>query len=228
MSAARDAILGRVRTGTGRPDGDQDAARSAVAERLAGRQRGLQPRRIALEAEDLVDLFVEKAQAVEATVSFVVTPADVPEAVADYLRGRNLPAEAAIAPHPDLDTMDWEAGTMTVERRPPQDADAVGINRAFGAVAETGTLVMAAGPESPSTMNFLPASHIAVVRASEIAGGYEDVWDRLRAAGRGRGKALPRTVNMITGTSRTGDIEQIMQTGVHGPKHLHIVVVKEG
>jgi len=228
MSSARDAILGRVRHGIARPEGDDDAARLAVNTRLAGHTRGLQPARIAIDHEALVDLFVEKAQTVDATVSVVNLAADVPEAVADYLRGRNLPAQAAIAPHGDLDAMDWAEGTMTVHRRAPHSDDAIGINRCFAAVAETGTLIMASGADSPATMNFLPETHIAVVRESDITGSYEDVWDRLRKAGRSGGEAIPRTVNMITGTSRTGDIEQTLQTGVHGPKALHIVVVKEG
>ncbi len=226
MSEARKAILSRVRSGI--PRADEDAAKKAVAKRLAGHGRGLQPERIALDAEALVDLFAEKAQSVDATVSFVVSASDLPGAIADYLRSCNMPAEATIAPHPDLDGIDWSSSTMAVHRRAPSPEDRIGINRCFAAVAETGTLVMASGADSPSTMNFLPETHIAVVAASEIVGAYEDVWDRLREAGRGGGEALPRTVNMITGTSRTGDIEQTLQTGVHGPKALHIVVVKEG
>lgn len=226
MSEARDVILARVKGGLTRAN--DDASRRAVAERLAGHTRGLQPQRIAIDQEALVDLFVENAQAVDATVSFVNSPADLPDAIADYLRSRNMPAQAAIAPHPDLDGIDWSASTMDVHRRAPKADDRIGINRCFAAVAETGTLVMASGPNSPATMNFLPETHIAVVAALEIIGSYEDMWDRLRSADRASGVALPRTVNMITGTSRTGDIEQTLQTGVHGPKALHIVVVKEG
>jgi L-lactate dehydrogenase complex protein LldG len=226
MSEARDAIFARVRGGI--PRSDEAAARRAVAERLAGHTRGLQPGRIAIDQEALVDLFAENAQAVDATVSFINSAADLPDAIADYLRSRNMPAQAAIAPHPDLDGINWSASTMEVHRRAPKPDDRIGINRCFAAVAETGTLVMASGPDSPATMNFLPETHIAVVAASEIIGSYEDMWDRLRSANRGSGETLPRTVNMITGTSRTGDIEQTLQTGVHGPKALHIVVVKEG
>ena len=222
---AREAVLDRIRRGVGRGKADEGSARAAVAARLAARGRCAPPARIALDREAPVDLFAGKARTADATVSFVARAADAPEAVADYLRGRNLPAEAAVAPHPDLDAMDWRARALAVHRRAPSETDRVGVNRAFGAVAETGTLVMASGPESPATMNFLPETHIAVVRASEIAGACEDVWDRLRAAA-GDG-AMPRTVNMITGPSRTGDIEQTLQTGVHGPKHLHIVVVRE-
>ena len=56
-------------------------------------------------------------------------------------------------------------------------------------------------------------------------GPYEDAWDRLRAAeGEGR---LPRTVNFITGPSRTGDIEQTIQMGAHGPRRLHVILVED-
>ena len=223
--SARETILGRVRASRTRPDAA--AAQRAVAERLAGHARHLQPARIALDHAGLIALFVEKATGVDATLETIDNKVDVPAAVARYLRGRNLPAEAAIAAHPDLDRLDWQASTMTVQRRAPEGTDRVGINRPLCAVAETGTLVFASGPQSPATMNFLPETHIVVLRACEIVGGYEDAWDRLRAAGRGQGPALPRTLNLVTGTSRTGDIEQILQLGVHGPKFMHILVVKD-
>jgi len=223
--SARETILARVRKSRERPD--DDAARKAVAARLAGHERHLMPARIAIDHDALVALFAEKAGAVDATIETIDDEAGVPDAVARYLRGRNLPAEAAIAAHPDLDALDWSASTMTVHARAPEATDRIGINRPFCAVAETGTMVFASGPQSPATMNFLPETHIAILRQSEIVGGYEDAWDRLRAAGRGIGQALPRTVNMVTGTSRTGDIEQILQKGVHGPKFVHIVVVKD-
>ena len=223
--SARETILGRVRASRERPD--PQAAAEAVANRLGRHDRHLLPARIDLDRAGLVALFALKAAAVDVTLETVAALDAVPDAVARYLRDRNLPAEAAVAPHPELDGLDWGAGTMSVARRAPEDADRVGINRPVCAVAETGTLVFASGPASPATMNFLPETHIAVLRRSEIVGGYEDAWDLLRAAGRGAGPGLPRTVNLVTGTSRTGDIEQILQRGVHGPKHVHVVVVED-
>jgi L-lactate dehydrogenase complex protein LldG len=228
MSGARDGILARIRTSLARTPEADAVARQDVAARLAGHKRGTRPHRIDLDREGLLALFVEKAEAVDATTDEVASPEDVPEAVARYLRGLNLPAEAAIAPHPDLDAMPWAASTLTLERRAAKGSDRVGIARAFAGIAETGTLMMASGPNSPATLNFLPETHVVVVKASDIAGAYEDAWQRLREQGRGQGLDLPRTVNFITGTSRTGDIEQIMQRGVHGPKRLHIVLVRDG
>ena len=218
MSDARRFILSRIREA--RPAGRE---RDAAA-RLGEHRRNLQPG-CALSSD--ADLFVRKAEAVQASVARVTGLEDVPSEVSRYLRQRNLAARVAVAPHGDLEAMDWTAMAITAERRRPVDSDHCGVNRAFCAVAETGTLVMISGPESPSTMNFLPETHIAVLKESDIVGAAEDVWDRLRASGRASAGSLPRTVNMITGVSRTGDIEQTIQTGVHGPRHLHIVLVKE-
>ncbi len=217
MSGAREAILGRIRRSLPAHRGADPAAR------LSHPRRNLQPARVALSREGLVDLFVRKTRAVGATLARVDGAADVPGEVARYLRERNLPAEVAIAPHPDLDAMDWSSGTVSARRGRPLDGDRCGVNLAVGAVAETGTLVMASGADSPATMNFLPETHVAVVREGDILATAEDVWDRLRS----RARTPPRTVNMITGVSRTGDIEQIIQTGMHGPRYLHIVLVKE-
>ena len=62
-----------------------------------------------------------------------------------------------------------------------------------------------------------------VLNAADIAGDYETVWARLRPQG-GEGN-LPRTVNFITGPSRSADIEQTLLLGAHGPRALHIIVV---
>jgi L-lactate dehydrogenase complex protein LldG len=221
-------MLARIRARYDRtPEAERDA-RQAVAERLAGHRRGTIPQRIDLDSAGLLALFVDKAQSVDATVDRVAADRDVPGAVARYLRGLNLPAEAAIAPHADLDAMPWAGSALRLERRAAKGSDQVGIARAFAGIAETGTLMMASGPDSPATLNFLPETHVVVIRESDIVGGYEDAWQRLRERGRGTGRDLPRTVNLITGTSRTGDIEQIIQKGVHGPKRLHIVLVRDG
>ncbi|MDE0048087.1 MAG: lactate utilization protein [bacterium] len=221
MSDARHAILSRIREAS-LPGRERDATA-----RLRRHRRNLQPECARSSDAELIDVFVRKAEAVQASVVRVAGLEDVPPEVSRYLRHRNLPAHIAVAPHDDLESMDWAAMTITAERRKPLDSDHCGVNRAFCAVAESGTLIMTSGPDSPSTMNFLPETHIAVLKESDIVGAAEDVWDRLRASGRASAGSLPRTVNMITGVSRTGDIEQTIQTGVHGPRHLHIVLVKE-
>ena len=100
------------------------------------------------------------------------------------------------------------------------------------AFAETGTLMLTSDTARPSTLNFLPDSHIVILRADQITGAYEEGWKHLRAQG-GQGTQgsedgfMPRTVNLVTGPSRTGDIEQTMQLGAHGPRRLHIIIVEK-
>ena len=201
------------------------ADRQAVEARLAQPPRGPAVARANLPQADKVALFCQWAETNNATVARVAAP-DVPGEVASYLARNNLPAEAAMAPSPALDGFDWASQKMlSLRRGRGEGSDHVSITGAFAGIAETGTLVTASGPDHPVTLNLLPDTHIVVLREGDIVGGYEDVWTRLRARyGKDR---MPRTVNTITGPSRTGDIEQAMELGAHGPRRMHIVVVRE-
>ena len=87
--------------------------------------------------------------------------------------------------------------------------------------AEPGVIEVLSGPDNPSTLNFLPENHFVVVLVGDIAGSYEECWSKLRADGEGR---MPRTVNLISGPSRTADIEQTIVMGAHGPKNLVVII----
>jgi len=79
------------------------------------------------------------------------------------------------------------------------------------------------GPANPTTLNFLPDNHIVVLKRADLVGDLESLWSRLRQ--RFGAGTLPRTVNLITGPSRSADIEQKMLLGAHGPRRLHILIV---
>lgn len=222
MNRARRDILDGIRRGLRGGRAPEPAALAAVDERLARHPRDLIPARVDRPHAGLVTLFMEKAEAVAATVGRVPGLPQVPAEIAAYLAGHNLPPEIKLAPDPLLTGLPWETRpTLTVKTGAAQDGDAVGVAAALAGIAETGTLMLVSGPNGPTTLNFLPDTHIVVLRGSTIVGPYEDAWDRVRAAG-----ALPRTVNLITGPSRTGDIEQTIQLGAHGPRRLHIVLVE--
>ena len=199
--------------------------RQATQARLAHPPRGPAVARADLPPGQRVDLFCHWAEFNNATIARV-GPAEVPAEVSAYLTRSNLPAQAAMAPSPLLDGYDWASQQMLSLRRGRAEAsDQVAITGAFAGIAETGTLVMASGPDHPVTLNLLPETHIVVLRESDIVAGYEEVWLRLRER---YGKdCMPRTVNTITGPSRTGDIEQTIELGAHGPRRMHILVVRE-
>jgi L-lactate dehydrogenase complex protein LldG len=85
--------------------------------------------------------------------------------------------------------------------------------------------MLVSGEATPTTLNFLPDTHIVILRARQVVASYEDGWDLLRQRPGEGPKALPRTVNFITGPSRTGDIEQRIELGAHGPRRLHVILV---
>ena len=223
--SAREQVLASIRRSlAGR--GEDASRRAAVAERIERHHRNLVPRRGEGDRGYQVQLFAEMAAAVSATIERVASPADVPAAIQDYLRAHNLPQLLRHGSDPLIDKLPWAQGAPSLERLKGSAslADETSLSRAFAGVAETGTLIMTSGPDNPTTLNFLPENHIVILFVDDIAGNYEDVWDRLR---RINGSNLPRTVNMITGPSRTGDIEQTIELGAHGPRRLHIIIIDE-
>lgn len=219
MGSAREEILDAVHHNIQHATGRKKDAE--IDERLSAHARNLIPARTDLDAKGVIDLFEQQARDVQATTVRIASMDRAAAAVVAYLKAENLPARVIMAPDPDLDDASWDDQPMLEIRRGlPKSDDEVGVTSALGAVAETGTLVAVSGPDHPSTLNFVPETHIVILPANRIKKSYEDIWDEIRARG-----PLPRTVNFITGPSRSGDIEQTLQLGAHGPRRLHIIVV---
>lgn len=219
--SARDAILGKVRTSLG---GDAEARRAAVEARLKRAPAGVIPARGQLAPAARATLFAEMAGKVHATVQRLKKADDVPKAVAQYLREHNLPASVRMGYDKRLMALPWaKQRHMEVKYGASDGDDETGVSFATAGIAETGTLVMTSGAANPTTINFLPEHHIVVIEASDIEGDLEATLAKVRRAA---GKAgMPRTVNLITGPSKSGDIEQKIVLGAHGPRALHIIVV---
>ena len=224
MSDARTQILGGIRRSLRRGELAGEA-RSAVEARLVSPPRGPSVARAQLPHPEKVALFCQWAETLNATIARVGAD-DVPGEVTAYLARNNLPANVAMAPSPLLEGYDWASQKMlSIRRGRGEGSDQVSVTGAFAGIAETGTVVMASGPDHPVSLNLLPDTHVVVLREADVVAGYEDVWGRLRER---YGKNLmPRTVNTITGPSRTGDIEQAMELGAHGPRRMHILVVRD-
>ena len=210
---ARDEILGRVRQGVAK--GDFVQRRAAAEAALQARARGPQP----VLAGSLVERFREKAESLASTLAAVSALGGAPEAVAAYLAAGNLGAQAVVSP--ELAGLDWAGSGLAVEARGAVDTDAVGVTGCFCAVAETGTLVLLSGPDTPATVSLLPETHIALVDTSRVVATMEDAFALLRSE---RGE-VPRAINFVSGPSRTGDIEQTIVLGAHGPCRVHLILI---
>ena len=217
MSTDRDRMLAAIRAGVSRSP-TKDAPKPGP----------LIPQRGQLKDRALVDLFRGQAEAAAATIAEVAGPEDIPAAVAEYLRARNLPPQIKLAPDARIDALDWKSQPMLETSSGVSDGrDTASVTPVLAGVAETGTLMVHSGADTPNTLHFLPETHIAVVYADELVGTYEDAWTALRAKVGGdlsHGE-IPRTVSLVTGPSRSADIGKILLMGAHGPKRLHIILV---
>jgi L-lactate dehydrogenase complex protein LldG len=154
--------------------------------------------------------------------------AAVPAAVAGYLAAQSLPTEFAMAPHPELQQIPWpERPLLRIREGRGEPNDAVSVQHGYAGVAETGTLMLPSSPERPTTLNLLSDAAIVVLRANRVVGAYEEAWDLLRAERRDDAAFMPRNVMLVTGPSRSADIESTLELGAHGPRRLHVVLVDD-
>ena len=216
MTAARERVLGAVRRSLRRAGPLPESVRAGLDRRLAAPIPNLKP---AL-TENRVDLFVRKANAVHTRTSMVPTVAGVSEVVVRHIEDNGL--DDAIVVAPELEGVQW-SNRLAVERRAARGSDQLSVTGAFAGIAETGSVMLLSGPESPTTLNFLPEDHIVVLRESRIVAHPEDAWALLRE----ERSSMPRTVNLICGPSKTGDVELVILEGAHGPRRFHVVVVQE-
>jgi L-lactate dehydrogenase complex protein LldG len=217
---ARGAILARIRGRQGRgaasrpSQAELEAIETYIARHPAGPLPGIEG--------DVVARFRARAESMQSTTDRVAALAEVPAAVAKYLRANGLPLAGCV--WPALARLDWTGAGLALEPRAAADRDAVGVTGVFAALAETGTLMLASGPDTPATASLLPETHVAIVPAGRIVRRMEEGW----ALARAELGELPRAVNFVSGPSRTADIDQTLVLGAHGPYRLHMVIVGDG
>lgn len=220
--SARDTILASIRSSLG-VNGHEAPRRKIVADRIGGHPSGVVPQRGQLPDQERIALFDKMVEGAAGTLKHVTHADDIPAAIAEFLRRHNLPLSVRRGSDALLAGLPWQREpALDVTTGASDGRQLASISHAFAGVAETGTLVLASGPDNPTTLNFLPDNHVVIIEADDIAGDFETVLARLRET---FGVALPRVVNMITGPSRSADIEQTLILGAHGPRRLHVIVV---
>ena len=220
--AARAAVLERVRQALHKPE-DRSGARADAQAWIAAHTQGPRPEM----PLDRVERFLQRAVDMSSTVERLADPAEIPRAVARYVDALDLPAPLAAQKSrsgvcwPEFAALDWNGAGLAIEARPTTGDDRLGITGCFCAIAETGTLVVLSGADTPTATTLLPDTWVAVVPAGRIVSGMEEAFALIRA----ECGAVPRGVHLISGPSRTGDIEQTIVLGAHGPYRVHLLVV---
>ena len=216
MTSARDEILARVGKAIGREEIDPETE-ACLAKRLRHLPDQIRPQ----WGDDPIERFISKLRAVAATVNVVETDADVATSVSTFLQKNEMPLAVAMAPDSRLDCFPLP-DDLKISRRNAVADDVTSITAAEAGVIETGSLVLRSGPKGPTGMNFLPENHIVIVRQEQLVNHLEDGWRCAQETS----NRVPRTVNFITGPSKTADIEQTLEYGAHGPKRLHVILVE--
>jgi len=168
---------------------------------------------------DLIERFMNRVIAGGASATRVRNPDDVVTAVEDFLKEHELSSQLVASTHPLVQRISWPE-SIAVETRSTAGDDPTSITGAVAALAETGSVVIASGEGTSTTLNFLSDNHIVLVETAQIGAHLEKVLHETRETG-----SMPRALNMITGPSKTADVEQVLQHGAHGPRRLHVIVV---
>ncbi len=216
---SRERILAEIRRSLKRREALDENVRRGIEARNADIHPHVQP----AYDEDLVERLVRKHRDLHGSVEPIDTALHIVNAVIAYLRDNDLPQRLVAADRAPVKDLPWGDG-VTCEHRPARGDDAVALSVADAAIAETGTIVVVSSPDSPMTHNYLPEHHIVVVPVSVVVRWQEDVWRILRK----RPDFPPRGIAMISGPSKTADVEQTIEYGAHGPRNVHLLLLGDG
>lgn len=209
--SARDTILAAIRAAI---PANPPAAIAEAAAALLDDPDSIRPR---LAGPTLPAAFEAKATALGTTIDRVPTLADVPEALRRYLGTHGLGPRFALQPTPELTALDW-SGLEPHDGIASDEPVALGL--ALYGIAESSSLVIHSGRETPILLSFLPLHHVVVLRERTLLPYLEDYAARLST------QAIPRNAILITGPSGTTDIEGSYVRGAHGPGFLHVILVE--
>jgi L-lactate dehydrogenase complex protein LldG len=176
-----------------------------------------------LTAGKALDRFIALAEAEAMTIERLNDPANIPCAVSDYLKAQLLPARVVIDTSAGV-SLDTFAGSGLDVSAPPiqPDHDAL-LSGCYGAVAESGTVILSTSDGHAIANDFLAETHIVILPVTQMFATLADLWDSLRAEA--RGGFMPREFCLVTGPSRTADLGVPAKMGAHGPARVHVLII---
>lgn len=208
-------VLDTLSQGLGRPRPSQAAPKPVL-------KPSLQARRQRMAREDLLETFVANAQA-RGTQVHTCTRADLPSLLGEILSGQE--PGPLMAPNPkaleawglDLaalgrEVLAWEQGGDFPSYRDRGALAPVSLSPALAGVAHLGMVLQAVDPSQPRSLSLLPPVHFCLLAASGLAPSIASALDLCRDQWNPSSQVL-----FVAGPSSTGDIENVIVTGVHGP-----------
>lgn len=214
--SARENILARIRSQSGKPGTTSETELAAVRTHIARHQRGPVP---TFAMYDPVAHFIEECARLTTTLAEVTGLDAVPHEVARYIAAASL--KARCAGWQEFSTLDWQIAGIEFDNRAALPTDMIGVTGCFCAIGETGTLLLLGAPSTPKSTALLPETHICIVKKSRMVATMEDAFALMR----NEIGEPPRATFFVSGPSRTADIEQTIVIGAHGPYRVHVILI---
>lgn len=205
MSDARKQILARLGSSTGRPAHHEEPVLPAFV----------------TTAQSRTQLLKTKLEAVHTRVDVVSSEAQISTAIAQFLASIGSPPEVGVIAGNDFPAEAADSGLNYYRCDDPSACHTLLSCAAYG-IAETGSVVQLSGPHSPTLANFLPDNCIFILKEAHIFAYLEDALLHIQQSKAG----MPRALNLISGPSKTADIEQTLVYGAHGPIQLQVIIVE--
>lgn len=178
----------------------------------------------AMSQAELTEHFVKTVRACSAQVEQFTSLTLLQEFLTQEINASSLPVFCEAGEL--LNSLSWPSDMAAKLSADYKQTGQLGILQAECAIAETGSVVLTSGKHHAVAAGFLVDTLIVLVKAHDIVLGLEDIWPLLNQQRRALHLNTPqRAVNIITGPSRTADVEQKVQLGAHGPRHLIVAVL---
>lgn len=214
--SARDNILARIRSQSGRRGATGEDEIEAVRAHVASHARGPLP---SLAMHDPVAHFIAECDRLKTTCAEVASATDVPGEAARYIAAESL-ARRCVG-WAEYAGLPWSDAGIAYDNRTANGDDLIGLTGCYCGIGETGTLLLLGAPGTPKATALLPETHICVVKKSRIVPTMEDAFALMRSE---IGEP-PRATFFVSGPSRTADIEQTLIIGAHGPYRVHVILI---
>jgi L-lactate dehydrogenase complex protein LldG len=172
---------------------------------------------------DPVERYTELAIEALSTVDSVTSWDKVPAAVQGYLASRSLGSDLVSDTRAPIDAAAWKAAGLDVLDPPVEPDDDCFVTDCFGAVAESGAVVISSDDGKSIANDFLARTHIILLPKERIVSSLAELWALLRAEY--VETSLPREFCLVTGPSRTADLGVPARMGAHGPERMHVIIV---
>lgn len=207
---------------SGNTDEQEKKRFQAVKSRIAHHPEHSIPARAKGSKSQLQQRFIQRAIEAKAEVVCCKDTTEAINKIIEFLQHKEFEL-LRVDDSTDINELIWpENRVFKIEKGRAEITDNVSLTAAVCGIAETGTLMLASSATTPTTLAFLPEFHLVLLPVSKIVGSYEDAWKLMK---QNHPAIFPRNVNLITGPSRSADIEQTLLMGAHGPKSLIIYLV---